>query len=195
MLERFAVSIAASTILAVLAKLAVLYYASQSIGHDWVDESLSQLELVYLLLAIFLVFLRGKMMHDDATFFADLAKKDASRVFKTDRVSTGLLRLGLLLGYMSWLLWAPAIYFLDRLTRFTAFFVASLALSSAWLVIDILTREKVEWRRAFWIIPNLLYAAFAFLLTTQEWRAMAAFALLMVLLVDWLVSDPLVGHL
>ncbi|TXI50937.1 MAG: hypothetical protein E6Q50_02980 [Lysobacter sp.] len=193
MLERFAVSIAASTILAILGKLGLLYYSAQGAGRDWLDEAVLQSDLVVLLLALFLIFLRGKMMHDDAAFFGDLAKV-GQPVFKRDKVSMRLIRLGLFLGYTSWLLWAPAIYFLERPRRFAAFFVASIVLSTIWLVIDIVTRVKIDWRRAFWVIPNICYALLAALMLVEGWSTIAALGLIAVLVVDWLVSDPTTGH-
>ncbi|HKE95746.1 MAG TPA: hypothetical protein VKB34_15630 [Povalibacter sp.] len=193
MLERFAVSIAATTILAVLGKLALLYHADKDHGQDWLTGPVEQVVLVHLLLAVFLLFFRGKMMHDDATFFADLAKKD--QVFKTGKGDKMLVKLGLLLGYFSWLLWAPAIYFFEDRPRFACFLIASLFLSTIWLVIDIATRKTLEWRRAFWIVPNLCYIGLLALLTQPSWAVVAAIFLLVVLIIDWMVSDPLSGHI
>ena len=78
-------------------------------------------------------------MHDDATFFIDLGKQG---VFKSGRAWKLLIKLGLLLGYISWLLWAPAIFFLEERGRFSAFLIVSLSLSTRCLIIDILTYTK-----------------------------------------------------
>ena len=144
------------------------------------------------MLAIFLIFFRGKIMHDDATFYSDLSKEG---IFKSGRLSRFLIKFGLLLGYISWLLWAPAIYFLDDHTVFSAFLITSLVLSTFWLIIDLLTRTVPEWRRAFWVIPNVFYIGFLVLLLLPAWAPRAAIALLAVLIFDWLISDPLSGHL
>lgn len=191
MLERFSISISAATILAVLGKLALLYHADRVVGRDWFVGPIKQTIVCHLLLGIFLIFFRGKMMHDDAAFFGDLAKQDA---FKASTSWKLLIKFGLLLGYVSWLLWAPAIYFLEDRHRFASFLIASLLFSTFWLVIDILTRQTLEWRRAFWVIPNVFYIVFLVLLMYPPWASVAAIALLIVLVIDWLVSDPFSAH-
>jgi len=160
-------------------------------GKDWFVGPVEQPIVCHLLLAVFLIFFRGKMMHDDATFFSDLAKQGT---FKSDKSSKLLIKIGLLLGYVSWLLWAPAIYFLEGRNRFAGFLIASLTLSTFWLIIDILTRSALEWRRAFWVIPNAFYIGFLVLLVQPSWASVAAIGLLIVLIIDWLVSDPFSGH-
>ena len=191
MLERFSVTIATATILGVLGKIALLYHVDMEAGKDWFIGPVDQTIISYLLLAVFLVFFRGKMMHDDATFFADLAK---AGTFKGDKAWKFVIKVGLLFGYVSWLLWAPAIYFLENPVRFAGFLIASLVLSTFWLVIDILTRTTLEWRRAFWVIPNAFYIGFLILLMQPSLASLAAVALLVVLIFDWLVTDPLSGH-
>jgi hypothetical protein len=191
MLERFSISIAAATILATLGKLALLYHADVDAGKDWFVGPVEQPILCHLLLAVFLIFFRGKMMHDDGMFFCDLAK---GGIFKSGTSWKLLIKIGLLLGYISWLLWAPAIYFLDDRYRFAGFLIASLSLSTFWLIIDILTRTTLEWRRAFWVIPNTFYIGFLVLLMQPSWASLATVALLIVLVIDWLVSDPFSGH-
>lgn len=191
MLERFSITVAAATILGVIGKIASLYHVDIEAGNDWFVGPVDQTVITYILLAVFLVFFRGKMMHDDATFFADLEKPDT---FKSGNGWKYIIKVGLLLGYLSWLLWAPAIYFLDYPVRFSSFLIASLVLSTFCLVIDILTRKALEWRRAFWIIPNVLYIVCLVSLTQSGWASLSAAALLAVLIIDWLVTDPLSGH-
>lgn len=199
-LERFSISISSATILAVLAKAALLHHLDKEAGNDWlVVGQVDQEVVVYLLLTIFLVFFRGKMMHDDATFFSELEgdknKQEEDKVFKHDNLSNFIIKLGLVFGYISWILWAPAIYFLDDPTRFSGFLIGSLTLSSFWLVIDILTRIRLEWRRAFWIIPNAFYIMVLSLMQFTSWSLLSAIGLLVVLLIDWLISDPLSGYI
>ena len=93
------------------------------------------------------------------------------------------------------ILWAPAIYFLDDFFRFAAFFTASLALGSFWLVIDIITRKVPDWRRAFWIIPNVFYVSCAWWLVVDWASPLAAIVLIIVLAIDWLVTDPFSAHI
>lgn len=190
MLDRFSASVATATILAVLGKVALLYHEDQEQGVDWFDNSNDQTVQGYLLLAVFLMFLRGKMMHDDATFFADLETEGA---FKDGKGPKFLIKVGLLLGYISWLLWAPAIYFLEDVPRFAGFLIGSLVLSTAWLLIDIVTRKQPEWRRVFWILPNAAYIALL-ALAYHGFLSFAALGLLVVLLLDWLSTDPMSGH-
>lgn len=198
MLERFSISISTATILAVLAKMALLYHLAKAGGNDWLVGPIDQTVAVYFLLSIFLVFFRGKMMHDDATFFRELEgdkeKTTAEKTFKTNKLSKFLIKLGLFIGYSSWILWAPAIFFLEQPDRFVGFLIASLVLSTFWLVIDILTRVTTEWRRAFWVLPNALYILLLVLLLLPTWSVIATIVLLVVLLGDWLISDPLSGH-
>ena len=117
MLERFAISVATTTILAVLAKVALLFHDARNLktGADWLSEPVQQSVLRILLIATFLVFFRGKMMHDDATFFADLAKPGT---FRSTRTARALLKILLPLSYVSWILSGPAIYFLGQTTTF-----------------------------------------------------------------------------
>jgi hypothetical protein len=191
MLERFSISIAAATIIGVLGKLALLYHTDKEAGKDWFSGPIQQAVFCNLMLAIFLIFFRGKIMHDDATFYSDLSKEGT---FKSGRLWRFLIKFGLLLGYISWLLWAPAIYFLDDHTVFSGFLITSLVLSTFWLIIDLLTRTVPEWRRAFWVIPNVFYIGFLVLLLLPAWAPRAAIGLLAVLIFDWLISDPLSGH-
>jgi hypothetical protein len=191
MLGRFSISISVATIIGILGKLAFIYHNEREAGKDWFAGPVDQAVLCYLLLAVFLVFFRGKMMHDDATFFADIDKND---IFKSGRGWKLLIKLGLLCGYSSWLLWAPAIFFLEDLGRISGFLIASLLLSTIWLIIDILTRITLEWRRAFWVIPNIFYVGFLALMAQPNWASLSVIGLLVVLVIDWLVSDPLSGH-
>lgn len=194
MLERFSLTVATATIIAVLGKLGFLYAADKQAGKDWLVESIDQSVLCNILLIVFLILFRGKMMHDDATFFNELTTKSAPPTFKSTRAWKLLIKVGILLGYFSWVLWVPAIYFLENHFRFSAFLIASLLLSTFWLLIDILTRTEVEFRRVFWITPNIFYIALLALLTQPSNSYLVALGLLSVLLVDWLKSDPFSGH-
>lgn len=200
MLERFSVNVATTTILAVLGKLALLYHADKEAGNDWFTEPVQQNVLCLLLVCMFLMFFRGKMMHDDASFFTDLEEDRKKGVvpetlFQTDDAFPLLIKGGIVVGYLSWLLWAPAIYFLEERGRFVGFLIASLCLSTVWLVIDILTRRTRDWRRAFWIVPNAVYIGLLFLLTSRSWPMVAAVGLIIVLIGDWLISDPFSQHI
>lgn len=191
MLERFSITISATTIIAVLGKVALLYRADRDTGKDWFVGDIDQNILCHILLGIFLIFFRGKMMHDDASFFIELA---APGKFKSDRVSKGFIKFGLLLGYLSWLLWAPAIYFLEDRPRFASCLILSLILSTIWLLIDIWTRVKADINRAIWIFPNLFYVTFLVVLQYPPWATAGAAGLLLVVIIDWLVTDPFSGH-
>jgi hypothetical protein len=198
MLERFAISVATTTILAVLAKVAVLFHDAKNpqTGGDWLSEPVQQTVLRILLIATFLVFFRGKMMHDDATFFADLAKPGT---FRSNRTARALLKVLLPLSYVSWILWGPAIYFMDEPRRLSDFMIASLVLSTICLVLDLVARTAREWRRFAWILPNVVYVA-GFLLIRdpaahERLATWGTFLLLLCLVVDWLVTDPFSGHL
>ena len=63
MLDRVSVSIALATIVAILAKLALLY---KDAHESWFNGSAGQAVVYLLLIAVFMIFFRGKMMHDDA---------------------------------------------------------------------------------------------------------------------------------
>jgi hypothetical protein len=192
MLERFTITIATTTVLAVLGKVALLYRDALQSGRDWFQGPVEQSLLAQLMLSLYLIFFRGKMMHDDATFCADLVKPE---IFKRTGVWSLLIKFGFFLGYLSWLFWAPAIYFLDNPTRLSGFLITAIALSTIWLVIDVLTRRNLEWRRAFWIIPNILYIGFLVLYVNPHWASISAAGLLMILTIEWLISDPFYGHI
>jgi hypothetical protein len=190
-LERFSITVAAATIISVLGKLALLFRTDQETGKDWFKGPVEQVVLCHLLLAVFLVFFRGKMMHDDAAFFTDLSK---AGIFKAGTGPKKLIKFGLLLGYVSWLLWAPAIFFLEDRIRFAGFLIASLAVSTVCLAIDLLARVQPDWKRAFWIIPNMFYIGLLVLLMWPSYASIATVGLLVVLVIDWLISDPMTEY-
>ncbi len=189
-LERFSISISAATIIGVLAKLAFLYNEDKQKGNDWFTGPIDQKILTTLLLAIFLIIFRGKIMHDDVNFFADLGTQG---VFKSDNTAKILIKLGLFCAYVSWLLWAPAIYFLADHDRVFYFLTASLAFSTIWLVLDIVTREKVDWKRALWIVVNMGLVVALDALRSPSFASVAAILLLTFSVFDWLISDPFAG--
>lgn len=187
-LERFSVTISAATIFGVLGRLAYLYGQDRQRQNDWLANP-SREVLVTFLLAIFLVVFRAKMMHDDVTFFADLGTEGK---FRTDKWTRRLIKTGLLCGYIAWLLWAPAIYFLSERNRVFEFMLASLAFSTIWSVIDTGTRQAPEWRRLVWIFVNMVLALLLFISTTSY--ALEATVLLVLLSVaDWIFTDAFRG--
>ena len=100
MLERFSVSVSAATILAVLGKIALLYNHDLQADSDWFEGPISHEVFCYFLVAFFLIFFRGKMMHDDASFFKEI--EDGEK-FKAGPKNRFVISLGVFLGYISWL--------------------------------------------------------------------------------------------
>lgn len=192
MLDRVSVSIALTTIMAVLAKVGLLY---REANESWFTDTVDQDVLYVVLIAAFLMFFRGKMMHDDSAFFRDLEGKR----FKEDPHSKARIKSGLMVGYLSWLCWGPVIYFLDRPTPLAWWLLVSLGLSTAWLVVDILTRRAPDEdteakKRPWWVLANVVYAVPLLLMAHAVVPPVAAAALLVVILtVDWLGSDALGG--
>lgn len=189
MLDRVSVSVTLATIIAVLAKLGLLYAA----GHEsWFDDKLD-LEVAYFaLIGTFLVFFRGKMMHDDSIFFEEL-KSDK---FRKDAHAKARAKSGLLAGYLSWFCWAPAIYFLDRPSAVGWWLLVAVALSTLWLVADIATRsdrDDPELRKRYvFVVANLAYAVPLVLLAVNKGpAAIWAGVLVVILIIDWLKSDTL----
>jgi len=115
-------------------------------------------------------------------------------VFKKEWGWKILTRLGLLFGYIAWLLWAPAIYFFENRTRLFGFLAASLVLLIFWTVIDMVTRTKLDWKRAVWIPVNIVFIGLLGLLMVPSWASRGAVILLVVSAIDWLVADPFEGH-
>lgn len=189
MLDRLSVSLAIATIVAVLAKITYLYEQS---GRSWFVHDVNQETLYYILIGIFLVFLRGKMMHDDSGYFQDI---DAGK-FETDWGSIAVLKIGLLSGYLSWLLWAPGIYTLDEPEKSSVFFGTSLLISTAWLVSDIVTRKGLDKRRAWWVVLNLIYiAGFVVIFWGGVPPSLPAAIMVFFLFVDWVTNDPFASHI
>ena len=191
MLDRASVSIALATIVAVLAKIALLYSAA---GEAWFTREVDA-ELVYVvLIALFLIFLRGKMMHDDSAYFKEL---ESGTVFQNDPHARTRVKFGLFVGYLSWLCWAPAVYFLERPRALAAWLFAALTLSTLWLLGDIFTRslpnQDVEAKKRKWFFCiNVIYLLLLLSVIGRVVDAsIAAAGLVLVLLVDWLISDSL----
>ena len=183
MFDKFSVSISVATILGVLGKLAFMYSnGSLSIVNDKLLSTITT-----LLLAIYLIFLRGKMMHDDSFYFIALENK--TRKLKS--------RIALLLGYISWLFWAPAVFFLENLATVGICMTISFIFSSAWIEMDFDKKEIIP--TVTWLFLNMLYIAFfltmgilSLLSKLQPWVAVIISALLLLLLIyDWVESDPI----
>ena len=94
MLDRVSVSITLATIIAVIGKLGLLYSASHE---SWFVERIDREVAYFALIGVFLIFFRGKMMHDDSVFFEELK----SEKFKKDAYAKARTKSGLLLGYLS----------------------------------------------------------------------------------------------
>lgn len=178
--------------MAVLGKLALLYSTDKADDKDWLTGDIDQTVLCNILLALFLIFFRGKMMHDDASFFVDLATPGK---FREDKGARRRIRFGLLIGYISWLLWAPAIFLLEDHNRFACSLIVSLLLSTVWLLIDLSTRTTEDPIRAVWVLPNLFYIGFLLLMQYEPWAVAAAAGMLLVLIIEWFLTDPFSGHL
>jgi hypothetical protein len=189
MLDRVSVSVTLATIIAILAKLGLLYSSSHE---TWFDERLD-LEVAYFaLIGVFMVFFRGKMMHDDSVFFDELK----SEKFRKDAHAKARIKSGLLLGYLSWFCWAPAIYFLDRPGVLGWWLLVSLALLTLWLVADIATRTNPDdpelKKRHFFVVMNIVYAVPLMLLAVKKGPAAVwAGVLVVILAIDWIKSDTL----
>lgn len=189
MLDRVSVSVALATIFAVLGKLALLYRAA---NESWFRNRVDQ-EIFYIaLISVFLIFFRGKMMHDDSAFFKELAN---GKKFKNDKNAKVRIKSGLMAGYLSWLCWAPAIYFLERPKTLGWWLVASIGISTIWLFTDIKTRELPDSdpeakKRRWFLYVNIIYAVpLIFMATQLVLAACAAGLLVLILVLDWLVSD------
>lgn len=189
MLDRLSGSAAFTTIIAVLAKFALLYRAS---SESWFTTAVDPSVVNILLVAVFLIFLRGKMMHDDSVFFSDLEHgKFGERTLDKAAVKTGLL-----VGYLSWICWAPVIYFMEKPRPMAWWLVATLALSTVWLVLDIVTRKlhdrDYEAKKRLWfVLVNVVYCVILVIMANSVCPAVALSGmLLLVLAVDWLALDP-----
>lgn len=189
--QNISVSITLATVLSVLAKLALLYHDG---GQLWFTDGVDGDSFYVVLLGVFLIFFRGKMMHDDDEFYASIDRGDFSKEPKKQRI----LKAGLILGYISWLCWAPVIYFMEVPTTMSRWMLVSLGASTAWLITDILTREKNKGatrealKRWWWVVVNVAYAApFLCLALGLEWAPHMAAALVLLLILDWLFLDSL----
>ncbi|MBK9149196.1 MAG: hypothetical protein IPM12_15430 [Flavobacteriales bacterium] len=189
--QNISVSITLATVLSVLAKLAMQHHES---GHTWFETGVSASSLYVILMGVFMIFFRGKMMHDDDEFFASVDRGD----FKASAKAKRTLKAGLILGYISWLCWAPAIYFLEDPYVMSWCMLAALVASTAWLITDILSRKPAKddtpeaMKRWWWVAVNLGYAAplVCMLLHLESAPYMAA-VLLALLILDWLFLDSL----
>jgi hypothetical protein len=66
------------------------------------------------------------------------------------------------------------IYFIDKPERFAKFFVACLAFATVSLAMELQTRKEPDPRRAFWVIPNMIYAILAMWLSSPSYAIWAA---------------------
>lgn len=189
MLDRVSASVSLATIIAVLAKVGILYSAAHE---SWFRERIDQEVLYFALIAVFLIFFRGKMMHDDSAFFKDL---EAGDKFKDDPHAKARIKSGLMAGYLAWLCWVPAIYFLERPSALGWWLLVSLGFLTAWLLVDIVTRKVPNTdpeakKRPWFLFANIFYAIPLILLGIQAIPAAASAAILvLILLLDWLFSD------
>jgi hypothetical protein len=190
MLDRLSVAVSLATIFALLAKLALLYKGASP---PWFEQGISDEAIYLLLISCFMIFFRGKMMHDDSGFFKDLL----SQKFKDDEHSKFLIKSGIMAGYLSWLCWAPAVYFLETPSITAWCLIVSLAISTVWLVVDIMTRKVSDGdqqakKRPKWIIINMLYAAPLIGIGNSislEYLQLLSALLILILLVDWWMTD------
>lgn len=117
MLDRLSVSVSLATILAVFAKLVSMFKFNEDF---FKRDTAFPHDTTVLIIATFLIFFRGKMMHDDHQYFTDIDSglyRDKNKWFN---------KFALFLGYNSWLLWAPAIYFLGSWPLFGMCMLASI---------------------------------------------------------------------
>jgi hypothetical protein len=181
--------LALTTIVAILAKLALLYSGA---GEAWFEQQVDGKLLYIVLASVFMIFLRGKMMHDDSAYFKEL---EAGTAFKNDRYARVRIKFGLFVGYLSWLCWAPAVYFLERPRAFAAWMLVAIGLSTLWLLGDVFTRQlpntDPEAKKRKWLLcVNVLYlVALLAMFGKAAPEAAVAVALVLVLVVDWLTSD------
>jgi len=194
MFNSISVSISLTTIIAVLTKLAFLLHPESGAAlfgnkdNVWHDTTI-------LIIAVFLIFFRGKMMHDDHQYFTDIEK---GRYRNTGK---WVNKFGLFLGYISWILWAPAIYFLGDWSKFGAFMFFSLLISLFWALIDYEnipedSPRHPDKKQHYWVLANIAYIAPILLFwvsndADQMFRFGASIFLLIVLIIDWLVSKPI----
>jgi hypothetical protein len=205
MFDRISVTVALASIVAVLAKFVELIkthstskdehaFLHSLIEFDNVPIFRSDSTMVAVL--IFLMFMRGKMMHDDHQYFLDIEKGRYRDV--KNRMAN---RFGLFFGYLSWLAWAPAIFYFPSWNIFGGCMVAAFMFSTIWSAIDlgIIPESSPRFNRKKqygWIIFNILYiflfAAIGFCPAYGGMlRLICAVTLLVVLLIDWLFSDPI----
>ena len=131
MLDRVNVSISLAIIFSILAHAAFLYGPTDShYVHVPID---SDNEIYIIFIVLFLIFFKGKMMHDDSQFYEDLDNGH----FQYPKWT----KLGVFIGYWSWFMWAPIIFLLEQPDKVAYYLTGSLVLSSVWLIIDICTRR------------------------------------------------------
>lgn len=131
MLDRVNVSISLAIIFSILARLALLY--GQGDSHSIYIPIDSDSEVYLIFITLFLIFFKGKVMHDDSQFFEDLDNGHFNHPKWT--------KFGVFIGYWSWFLWAPIIFMLDQPVMVANYLAGSLLLSSLWLVIDMKCRK------------------------------------------------------
>jgi hypothetical protein len=204
MLDRISVTVALGSILAVLAKFVELIktHSTTKDEHAFLhsliefdDVPIFRSDSTMVAVLIFLIFLRGKMMHDDHQYFVDIEK---GRYHDANRVAN---RFGLFLGYLSWLAWGPAIFYFPNWNVFGGCMMAAIMLSTIWCAIDLgnipKTSPRFQHKKQYgWIICNILYivlfAAVGFCPAYGGMlRLICAIMLLIVLFIDWLFSAPI----
>lgn len=192
MFDRISVSVSLSTILAVMARLVFLLKFKPGF---FASNTFFPQDVTILIVAVFMIFFRGKMMHDDHQYFTDIERGRYSGTNKW------VNKFGLFLGYVSWLLWAPAIYFLGNWSVFGIFMFFSLLVSLLWALLDYEnipaeSPRHTDQKQHIWVLANLAYIApmlvFWFSDDTQQmFRFLASIFLVLVLIIDWLISKPI----
>jgi hypothetical protein len=203
MLDRISVSVSLATILAVLGKLAFLFDSKNGSGLFANDNTFWH-DITIILVAVFMILFRAKMMHDDHQYFKDI------EMGRYSGANQGLNKFAIFLGYVSWLLWGPAICFLDKWPVFGIFMATSMSVSLIWAAIDSeqIPPSSPRYKRKegkpdswivqhSWVMFNFGYIiAFLFFTSNHEhemFKFWSAVGLLVIFIADWFISDPIAG--
>ena len=189
--QNISVSITMATVLSVLAKIAVLHHED---GQSWFINGNNADALFIILIGVFMIFFRGKMMHDDDAFFVAVDRGE----FQSTPQAKRILKIGLILGYIAWLCWAPAIYFMEKPQVLSLWMLLAMSASTGWLITDIITRKPRKGgtheaeKRWWWVALNVAYAApFICMLIDVEKAPHMSVVLVILLILDWIFLDSL----
>jgi hypothetical protein len=208
MFDRISVTITIGTLLAILGKLVQVVQNAPPKSdpnafihalYNLHNQKIFRADLALVLVLIFLFFFRGKMMHDDHQYFVDIEKG------RYRGAPSSVNHFGLLLGYLSWLAWGPALYYFPHWKIFSTCMIVSLSLSTIWAAIDqgqippdsprFATKKQYGWI-AFNVTYIGLFAVLGFLPAGNDLdRLFAAIILLCVLIVDWWFSAPIASNI